>query len=502
MCCLCDGEGKGVKQLISWIGRNDLNALGHKEMGPIASTLLAEGFDSVHLLYNYPLKEVKPYLKWLSKQTTTSISAQKVKLRSPIHYGDIYQAADIALSDLSSTSDEALSILISPGTPAMQSIWILLGKTKYPSTFYQSSIEAGVEKVEIPFDISAEFLPAVAEQQAKYLSRVVEVPINAAFDNIITQSAVMKTLKAQATTLAAWEEPVLIYGETGTGKELFATAIHNASARRAKPIKTLNCGAIPDELIDSTLFGHVKGAFTGATSDHKGYFEEADGGTLFLDEFAELSKGAQVRLLRVLQNGEFSKVGSTKPVKVNVRLIAATNVNLMEAIAAGDFREDLFYRVAIGVLHLPPLRERAGDIGLLCSTLLEQINQQMTAISAQKHKIFSAKAKNIILKHRWPGNVRELYSTLLRACIWSADDQISDASLTSVMFKTPTKAPDILTKPFDKNFNIQKVVDELVRSYVEKALLETTGNKTQAAALLGLGSYQTLSNWIEKHKIT
>jgi transcriptional regulator with PAS, ATPase and Fis domain len=276
-----------LQQLVSWIGRNDLDAAGRNELGPVAATLTAATFDSVHLLYNYPKKEVEPYLKWLSELSATNISSQKVKLRSPIHYGDIYRAADKALNDLSLAKDRVLSILISPGTPAMQSIWILLGKTRYPATFYQSSVEAGVEEVEIPFDIAAEFLPGVSEQQARYLSNVAAVPVDAAFDNIITQSEVMKNLKAQATTLAAWDEPVLIYGETGTGKELFATAIHNASSRRDKPIKTLNCGAIPEELVDSTLFGHVKGAFTGASSDHKGYFEEADGGTLFLDEFAE-----------------------------------------------------------------------------------------------------------------------------------------------------------------------------------------------------------------------
>ena len=164
----------------------------------------------------------------------------------------------------------------------------------------------------------------------------------------------MATLKTKAAILAKADVPVLIYGETGTGKELFAKAIHNASARAGKPLLVLNCGAIPKDLVDSTLFGYTKGAFSGAIKDTPGYFADANGGTLFLDEFGELPLDSQVRLLRVLQDGTYTPVGSTHSKTTNIRIIAATNKNLVDEVAAGRFREDLFYRVAIGVLQLPP----------------------------------------------------------------------------------------------------------------------------------------------------
>src|SRR5690554_7031296 len=178
--------------------------------------------------------------------------------------------------------------------------------------------------------------------------------------------------------------PVLVYGETGTGKELFARAIHNAGPRSDKPFVAVNCGAIPPELIDSTLFGHRKGAFTGATADRPGVFQQADGGTLFLDEFGELSADVQVRLLRVLQEGVFTPVGGVAEQRVDVRLIAATHRNLMVEVAEGRFREDLFYRVAVGVLHLPPLRQREGDLLLLSEALLDALGKQDTALSGKK----------------------------------------------------------------------------------------------------------------------
>ena len=195
-------------------------------------------------------------------------------------------------------------------------------------------------------------------------------------------------------------------GESGTGKELFAKAIHNTSHRQGKPFITVNCGAIPKDLIDSELFGHVKGAFTGAIYHKTGYFEAADTGTLFLDEFGELPLEAQVRLLRVLQSGELSKVGDTQTINVDVRIIAATNRNLPAEIAQGNFREDLFYRVAVGIISLPPLRERHGDVALLSAYLLQKINQDAVHQPGYVAKTLSVKAKNKLLNYDWPGNIR------------------------------------------------------------------------------------------------
>jgi len=230
----------------------------------------------------------------------------------------------------------------------------------------------------IPFDISAEYIPQLVKNADKKLTELSysEAPLSAAFSDIITQNPELKRTIQKAEKIAVRDVPALIMGESGTGKELFAKAIHNSSLRKGKPFITVNCGAIPKDLIDSELFGHVKGAFTGASSNKIGYFEAADGGTLFLDEFGELPEDAQVRLLRVLQSGEMSKVGDSGSMKVDVRVIAATNRNLAAEIATGRFREDLFYRVAVGIITLLPLRERAGDIALLADYLMAKINQE------------------------------------------------------------------------------------------------------------------------------
>ncbi len=485
--------------LVSWIGGNDLNSAQSGQDGPILSTIKANTFDRIELLYNYPDEEVASFLVWLKNQVVTPINAAKVTLSSPVDFADIYQAASALLNDLSK-QNKKLSILISPGTPAMQAVWILLGKTRYECLFYQSSKEQGVELVEIPFELSAEYIPKVSKIADEKLINMADaqVPIDAAFDNIITRNPRMMALKSQAQILAQKTVPVLIYGETGTGKELFARAIHNASSRQNKPFVAINCGAIPKDLADSVLFGHKKGAFTGAVSDKPGVFQQADGGTLFLDEFGELTPEVQVRLLRVLQESRLTPVGATSEISVDVRIITATHKNLMDGVIQGTFREDLFYRIAVGVLHLPPIRHREGDLILLTEMLLESLSKQDESLS----KKLSVEAKNLILKHPWHGNIRELQSTLLRAVLWSETDSVTGSDLESALFKMPTKENDLLSLDVSQGVDIQKVIGDLVKHYVLETLAFTGQNKTQAAQLLGLKSQQTLTNWMEKYGIS
>lgn len=485
--------------LISWIGGNDLKAVEGQAVGPIASTLKNTAFDSVELLYNYPDQQVKRYLRWLGDHCDASLQAHAIQLTSPVDFGEIYQVANQHLNRLKSES-KSLSILLSPGTPAMQAVWILLGKTRYPCQFYQSSVEQGVQKVDIPFELSMEYVPAVSELSGAKLNKLsgIGAPIDAAFDNIITRNPRMQTLKAQAQILARREVPVLIYGETGTGKELFARAIHNASRRVGQPFVPLNCGAIPHELVDSVLFGHKKGAFTGATSDKPGVFQQADGGTLFLDEFGELEPSVQVRLLRVLQEGAFLPVGGTREQLVDIRIITATHRNLMESVAKGSFREDLFYRVAVGVLHLPPLREREGDLSLLAKTLLATLGEHDDGL---KNKKLSPEAKNIIVRHPWHGNVRELQATLLRAALWCRGDTINAEDMHQALFLMPEKESCLLDKDVTQGIDIQEIIGEVAGLYIRRALDSTGHSKTRAAQLLGLNNYQTLNNWMEKYGI-
>jgi len=490
--------------LVAWIGGIDIDEGLKGRTGPVHSTLEFSAFTQAHLLYNYAAKDkdASKYVSWLKKQpvaTNTQLESYYVPLTSPQDFGEIYQAADKLLTTIQKTNPKAkITLQITPGTPAMQAVWILLGKTKFQVEFLQSSKEKGVERVNIPFDISAELQTS---QKLKDLAQG-SVPTHAAFENIITQNDAMLQLKQRATILAQHDVPVLINGDSGTGKELFATAIHNASKRASGPLKVVNCGAIPPELIDSTLFGHKKGAFTGATSDQQGVFETANGGTLFLDEFGELPLDAQVRLLRVLQEGTLNRVGDSKPITVDVRIICATNKDLMAMIAEGQFREDLFYRIAVGVINLPPIKDRKGDITLLAKTLLKQIQEQLDLNGPDsKDKKLSPKASNLILEHGWPGNVRELYSTLLRACLWSKNNTINDAEIKEAMFTQSSNSSDIMAYDLSQPIDLKGLTGDIEEYYVKLAWQKSAGQKKKAAQLLGIKNYQTFDQRLEKYGI-
>jgi len=491
--------------LVSWIGKADLDGQAGVPLGgPLASILRFKGFDRAYLLHNQPSEMVGCYCERLKEEFSTSFVVSRAELASPIHFADIYKVLDALLSRISvQQPNSKIYIQLTSGTPAMTSVSILTGKTKYQVGFLQSSMQQGVQEVDIPFDIAADFLPSVADALDERLGSLIasEAPSTAEFDHIITQDSQMLRLKERAVILAAREVPILIHGETGTGKELFARAIHNSSNRASKPFLSLNCGAIPSGLIDSTLFGHVKGAFTGAMTDKPGVFAQANKGTLFLDEFGELSQDAQVRLLRVLQDGSFIPVGSTHEEEADVRIIVATNKNLAEEIAEGRFREDLFYRVAIGVINLPPLRLRRGDKWLLAEYLIGQINKEAATQPGYRDKNISAGAKKIILNHAWPGNVREMHATLLRASLWGRDSKISEADLKEAMLEAPQKELQVLGRDISQGIDINDILRSVSVHYIERALAEAGGSKKKAAELLSLKNYQTLNNWIEKYDI-
>lgn len=491
--------------LFSWVGTADLKGAAEQPpSGPLRQVLVAGHYDHLYLLHNQPESEVATYIAHLSEFYTGTITARPASLTSPIHFADIYHAMNAALAEARRGHPRAnFTIQLTSGTPAMAAVSILLGKAKYPAGFVQSSREQGVAEEDLPFDIAADFLPALVQQRDDRLALLMAglAPNTAAFDDIVTQNRQMQALKERAAALANREVPVLIYGETGTGKELFAKAIKNASRRADEPFLVVNCGAIAQDLVDATLFGHAKGAFTGATEAKKGYFEQADGGTLFLDEFGELTPETQVRLLRVLQDGTFTPLGSTVQKTTNVRIIAATNRNLMEEVAAGRFREDLFYRVAIGVISLPPLRERGGDLALLADTLMANINRDADGEPGYVDKKISASAKNIIKSYAWPGNVRELYATLLRASLWQPKAAISGDDIREAIMQRPVAKAEILNRDISQGIDINDIISDVYRHYVERALSASNGSKSKAAELLGLKNYQTLSNWMEKYGI-
>jgi DNA-binding NtrC family response regulator len=495
--------------LVTWVGRTDLRAPAETEtvgLGPIAQALDARPFDEVFLLSDYGGPQIKPFVKWLGTRSKARLEVLLETLSGPTNFGEIYEAAVRgclrALGD--NPRETLLTFHLSPGTPAMAAVWILLGKTRFPAEFLESSRDHGVQTASVPFDISADFIPDLLREQDERLRQqsAGEPPSAPEFADIVHRSRVMVRLVQRARRVAVRNVPVLVEGESGTGKELLARAIHRASTRREKPFIAVNCGAIPGELVESELFGHEKGAFTGAAQPRKGYFEAADGGTLFLDELGELPAPAQVKLLRVLQEGEVVRLGATKPAKVDVRIVAATNRTLTEEISAGRFREDLFYRLAVAVLRIPPLRERTGDLGVLIDHLLVLVNREATSEPGFKDKKLSAGARNLLLAHPWPGNVRELFNTLRRAAIWSDSTTISaeDAREAVLPAASPARL-EILDRPLGGGLNLPELLKEIARHYLGRAMDEAHGNKTKAAELVGLSSYQTLTNWLSRYEV-
>ncbi len=498
------------KILISWIGKHDINAAESGQLGPVLAAIIdAENkntpYDAIHLLCNYPSEALHSYVVWLKEKNLgeVPITSYQVPLSSPMAYEEIYPVVSNQLSQLHTTYPDYQRVVhLSPGTPAMTAIWLLLVKTKYPSVCIESWRDnTGTQHVhtrELPFQISAEFTLEAFRNASQRLEHIEGG--TPSFDGVTGNSKAMQVVQQRAEKMAVRDVPVLILGETGTGKEVLAKAIHKTSLRQSARFIAVNCGALPEDLAESLLFGHKKGAFTGAHKDHTGFFERADGGTLFLDEIGELSPLLQTKLLRVLQEKEFTPVGSEKLTKSDFRLISATHQNLTDFIEEGRFREDLFYRIAIGIIKLPPVRDRGDDIRLLANTMLHQINEDLADQPDYCKKTLTSKAHIFISRQPWLGNVRELNASLLRAAIWTDSDQICENDIEASLISRKSASqhlPDYLNGGVDLN----DIVGKVASHYIFLALKETHGNKAAAARLLGFKSSQVLTNWITKYAV-
>ncbi len=300
-----------------------------------------------------------------------------------------------------------------------------------------------------------------------------EVDRITATEGMESANSAMRELLATALKVASSEATVLITGESGTGKEVLARLIHRNSPRRSAPMVCVNCSAIPENLIESELFGHVKGAFTGAVTSRKGRFQSANGGTLFLDEIGELRPELQAKLLRVLQEGEVEPVGADRPEKVDVRIVAATNRDLREEIAAGRFREDLFYRLSVIPLHLPPLRERKEDIPALVAHFLRKLG-------APPGVRFSERALAAMQAYDWPGNIRELQNAVERCVILRRGEVIDDWRPPLASQGSGAANGGLVPDIPDEGISLEEVEKELIR----KALAKSGGNRSEAARLL------------------
>lgn len=305
------------------------------------------------------------------------------------------------------------------------------------------------------------------------------------FDTIIGRSPAIQDAVALARKVAATDVPVLLTGETGTGKEVFAQSIHRHSSRNGKAFVAINCSSFSHDLLESEMFGHKAGAFTGALKETKGLFEEANGGTIFLDEIGEMAFDLQAKLLRILETGEFLKIGDTKPLKIDVRVIAATNRDLAKEIAEGHFREDLFYRLSVFQIHLPPLRERTGDIPLHVEAFVSALSSKM----GKTIRVISPDYIRILKQNPWKGNVRELRNVVERSLIIADSDTLTPDTLPLNM-QNLQATPDNGYSGFDLS-GVEKM-------HIQKVLKYTNGNKTETSRLLGIG-LTTLYRKIEEY---
>ena len=323
-------------------------------------------------------------------------------------------------------------------------------------------VQRAVEKRKLAGEVSA----MAAEFRERYR-----------FDNIIGRSAAIREVLGRIVRIAPTDTTVLITGESGTGKELVARAVHANSLRADKPFVSVNCAAITETLLESELFGHARGAFTGAVATRKGLFEEANGGTFFFDEIAETPPSFQAKLLRAIQEGEIRRLGDNRPIHVDVRIVAATNQNLQEAIAEKRFRQDLFYRLAVARFVLPPLRERREDIPLLVEHFVDKFSKKM-----RRQVRLGEGVMDYLVRYDYPGNIRELENMVEQAVALAADGSIR---LDDII---PIEARPLRHEPpsGERHDTLQDVVDRAEKAAIEAVLREVEGNKERAAELLGL----------------
>ncbi len=428
-----------------------------------------------------------------------SVEAARRKLESSLY--------DIVISDVRMPGEGGVELLRYTKEVAPDSYFVLITGVPTLETAIAAANEGANRYVIKDHDLVDQLRVAVQEvsenlkwkKEAGYLRR--ELRRLTGLDNIIGQSPKMKAIFDMIQTVAPQSSRVLITGESGTGKELVARAIHENSSRSSAPFITINCGAFPETLLESELFGYTKGAFTGANENRRGLFQAAHGGTLFMDEIGNMEQTMQVKLYRVLQEGKVRPLGSTEEIDVDVRVIAATNKDLEKAIVDGEFREDLFYRLSVIPMHVPALRERREDIPLLARHFLEKFRKSMEkAIEA-----ISPQAMSRMECYDWPGNVRELENTIERAVALESGPEISAAVLPERIANAGKTATVVVSNGAEaeipsEGLDFEAVIAQTEKRYLEAALEKAEGNRTQAAELLKI-SYRSFRHFAKKHNI-
>ncbi|MBI2217373.1 MAG: sigma-54-dependent Fis family transcriptional regulator [Candidatus Rokubacteria bacterium] len=405
---------------------------------------------------------------------------------------------DLVITDLRMRKVDGLAVLRAAKEHSPQTVVLVV--TAYAST--ETAVEAmkagAYDYITKPFKLdeirltianALERKRLVDENQALRRQLRQERSLEAFVGKSRTMLDVLDTIRKIADSAST----VMITGESGTGKELVARAIHQESPRRKRPFVSVNCGAVPESLMESELFGHVKGAFTGAVASTIGLFAAADGGTLFLDEMTEIPPSVQVKLLRAIQEREIRRVGDTRDIKVDARLIAASNRDLAKAVADGTLREDLFYRLNVIPIHLPPLRDRVEDIPLLVAHFIEKIAREV----GKTVRGISPEALAILERYRWPGNIRELENVIERAIVLGSGETLTPDELPPDLCR-PQGVPTVPVHVPTAGIDLEGTLDQIERQYIELALQRTGGVQTRAAELLKL-SFRQFRYKLQKH---
>jgi transcriptional regulator with GAF, ATPase, and Fis domain len=480
--------------LLTFAGFHDPYALGlvgeEGLAGPILSLVGARTFDRV-IIVSTPNTETNTAAccsALTERHPRMQVEARHLPLTDPTNYVAILKALRKCLGEIiESTPGATYFVSVASGTPQMHACWVLLvASGELPAHILHIRPPRFVTK-DLPLvseiDLAEPEFPVVrtkTRQTERGSDEAIEVATVVTQLGIVGEHPALQRVVDFVATLAQSNAPILLLGETGTGKELFAKLVHLLSGRPVERFVPINCASLPKDLVESILFGHKKGTFTGASSDHIGKFVQADGGTLFLDELGELPLAVQAKLLRVLQDGLVEPLGSSKAQKVDVRVVGATNRDLASAMKSGEFRADLYHRLNVGLLRLPSLRERRSDIPKIALHILDRLNATL-----QRPKRLSPGALARLQNHTWPGNVRDLENVLERSARFTKRDVLE---VDDLLIVDPITTPDefaSLPQP-GEGFSLEQFIASARKQLMLKALDEAKGNQSQAAKLLGI----------------
>ncbi|MBN1351934.1 sigma 54-interacting transcriptional regulator [candidate division KSB1 bacterium] len=483
--------------LLSFVGNHDPFDPVDNSDGPILNLLSHKSFEKIYLFYNSDIylrqaSELNVELK--KRDVDTYLSYVPIEITDPTDYSLLFPLINDACQKILTENSHQNSyyfIAMASGTPQMHTIWVLLQQSQlFPAKLLQALEpkfrKTGLAYREITFEID-NFPKIISPDEIKRLLNISELKRERleaerksltrdfGFSEIIGESELLRREIEKAVSIADSDVPVLICGETGTGKELFARAIHFNSQRKEHPFICVNCAALPEHLIESELFGHKKGAFTGAIQDKKGKFQLADEGTIFLDEIGDMPLSTQAKILRALQEKEISPVGSEKTIKLDVRVISATNMNLEHARQEKRFRDDLYYRIKGLALEIPPLRKRKQDIIILANHILQ--NKARLTSDAQK----------FLYNYSWPGNVRELKQSLHTANALSQGNEITKEILMDLLQEQLVGYPGGIKFELPAGeFDLKETLEHIEKDMILNALKEERNNQTRAAKRLGM----------------